>query len=283
KDYIPFHPSIKVNIIRGEQNIMLAAARNVLMRSATCDYIHYQDADDLLEPFCFEILKNKISEKQSELLINEVRSIVFDTNQTISNATMSLYTLDSKSDVVKFAIAGTLLAPSTTFKRSLGIKLGGYDSANLKYSEDFEFNIRLVYHAKSIEIIKKPLVIQRIRTNSLGVSNSKAVYIDAVKALEKLLKELPHKYRVSIAARASKIGRIMYQNGDYENARKTFQFAKKLYKEPFFQENFLYKLTSYSFGQYNAERISFLYRKFLPESFRRKKNAFFLQQSKNVC
>jgi glycosyltransferase involved in cell wall biosynthesis len=268
ENYVPSHPDINVKVIRGKENIMVAAARNRLMKEATSEYLHYQDADDLLEPDCIEIIKKKIDEYSPELVINEVRSVSFDDNSPVSNAVMSLHSIKN-DDLLDFAIAGALLAPSTTFKKSLGLKLDGYKAGKLLQCEDYEFNIRLVHYATSLQLIKKPLVIQRIRNNSMS-SNTNELYVEGVKALRFLLAELPEKYHQSIAKRASSMGRILFQNGFHEDAKKAFQFAKSVYSQPFLQENFLYKFLSKVFGQYNAEKISVTYRRFLPRSVRQK-------------
>jgi len=269
KDYIPFHPTLKIKVIRGEKNIMVSGARNELMKNAETDYVHFQDADDLLEPHCFEVIKKHIDNNPTELIINEVRSINFDTKDPISNAVMSLHTLSANKDLVKYAIEGSLLAPSTTFKKSLGLKLGGYKSGKLLQCEDYEFNIRLVFYSKEYQVITQPLIIQRLRTNSMSCDKQE-LYVEGIKALRYLLAELPATYHRTIAERASKMGRILFQQGFHKDAKNAFDFASEIYSAPYNTENLFYKSMCSVLGQYNAEKIALKYRKLIPKKFREK-------------
>ena len=268
KDYIPHHPAIPVKIIRGKKNIMVSGARNAIMNAGISDYIHYQDADDLFEPFCFEYLKNTLQKNPVDLVINEVRSVAFEDMKPISGAVMSLETV-KKGSLVNFALKGSLLAPSPTFKKSLGLKLGGYKADKLLQCEDFEFSVRLAYYATNYEIITKPLIIQRLRKDSMS-TDKKELYVEGIKALNFLKAELPEIYHPDIAERGSRMGRLLYQYGFYEEAKEAFRFANAFQDVPYRNENMVYQVLSKLLGQYNAEKISSGYRKLLPFRMRQK-------------
>lgn len=259
RDYIKQHPGVPLRIIEGKKNIMLAGARNELMKAASSEYIHYQDADDLVEPFCIERLKQAIaSDEEADVVINEVRSVAFADLSPISPRVMELSEVPHHQ-LIAHAIGGSLLAPSTTFRKEFGLKLGGYKAGKLLQCEDFEFNIRLLYYARRYKIITEPLIIQRIRPGSMS-SNKKELYEEALKALVMLSEELPEKYQKFLAARASKIGRQQYALNNVDTARKSFALAKKLDPFPYRNENFIYRAIAFLFGQVRAEKVAGRYR-----------------------
>lgn len=253
EDYLILNPKVEVRLIKGDKNIMLAAARNKLMEQAKGDYIRYQDADDLLEPHCIEEIKKIILENPSvDLIVNEVRSINFETGAPISNNVMSLDTFSGS--LVSFALAGSLLAPSTTFKRDLGLALNGYKAGKLLQCEDFEFNIRLSYYSSFYKIITTPLVIQRVRPNSMS-SNRLELYREAIKALDLLENELPQEYRTDLGQAYSRIGYNLFKLKDYENSKNAFSKAKIL-RSRYKGRSKLFAITAKLFGQMSAEIIS---------------------------
>lgn len=259
RDYAKHHPNVPLRIIEGKKNIMLAGARNELMKAASSEYIHYQDADDLVEPFCIERLKQAIaSDAEADVVINEVRSVAFADLSPISQQVMSLSTVPHHQ-MIAHAIGGSLLAPSTTFRKEFGLKLGGYKAGKLLQCEDFEFNIRLLFYARKYKVVSEPLIIQRIRPGSMS-SNKKELYEEALKALVMLSEELPEKYQKFLAARASKIGRQQYAVNNIDTARKAFELAKKLNRFPYRNENLVYRFIAFFFGQIKAEKVAGRYR-----------------------
>lgn len=253
EDYLISNSKVEVRLIKGKENIMLAASRNKLMEFATGEYIRYQDADDLLEPNCVEEIKKVIINNPSvDLVVNEVRAINFETGAPISNNVMSLNTVSGS--LVSFAIAGSLLAPSTTFKRDLGLALNGYKAGKLLQCEDFEFNIRLSYYSSFYKIITTPLVIQRVRSNSMS-SNKLELYREAVKALDLLENELPQEYKTDLGQAYSRVGHNLFKLKDYENSKNAFSKAKTL-GSTYKGRSKLFGITAKLFGQMSAEIIS---------------------------
>lgn len=259
KDYLIFDPRLKVKLIVGDKNIMLSAARNKLMELASSKYIRYQDADDLLEPNCVEEIKNKLNSVPSiDLIVNEVRSINFETGNIISNGVMSLNKFSGS--LVSFALSGSLLTPSTTFRRDIGIALNGYKAGELLQCEDFEFNTRLAFHSVSYKIVETPLVIQRVRKNSMS-SNSLELYREAIKALILLESELLPVYKKELAEAFARFGHKLYTLGDVKAARFAFLNSKRLSKISFKGRSKLFSFIANWFSYEFAERLSLLFQK----------------------
>lgn len=267
-DYLPTNPLSKsVRIIRGEKNVGLSAARNVLMKEAASDYTRYLDADDLLEPNCIETLRNAMQTHPAAVYVNEIRSVKMETGKPLSAAVLELYKLKSDEAIVSFAIRGCLLPGATTFRRALGLQLGGFKAGELLQAEDYEFNVRLVHKADSVHIIRKPLMIQRHRDGSMS-KNAEQCYLEGVKAVKLLSQQLPGGYEQDLAVRMSEHGKILYKIGNHKAALDAFNTAKKLSPTVHVAENWMYRLLTKSLGQMTAEKVTKTYRQLLPRTLR---------------
>lgn len=269
-DYLPNHElSKKVRVIRGEKNIMIAGARNRLLREATCEYVHFLDADDLLVPECFETLKEAFKKEPADVYVNEVKSVMLDTNKPISDAVLELHKLPNAKSITDFAIRGCLLPGSTTFKPEDALAIGGFRSDELLQAEDYEFNVRLVYNARTIKVISKPLMIQRFRKDGLS-KNGEQCYLEGMKAIRLLVKYLPKEYHQSLAVRSALNGKIFYEIKNIHAAEDAFMLANQLSPDYINEDPLLYRKLTKLFGQMSAEKISEVYRDLLPRRLRAK-------------
>ena len=142
--------SEKVRLIHHEKNKGLSATRNTGIKNASANYVTYLDADDLWKPPFLETIHR--------LIINFSEAKIFATNydEVYNNKTFIPFNgahlleenFEGIIDYFKTNIKqGIYHHGSICFHKSVFEKAGFYDE-NIRFSEDFDFNIRANYYFK---------------------------------------------------------------------------------------------------------------------------------------
>lgn len=260
-EYIP--SGIQVRSIRGEVNRGPSCGRNILLRAAESDFVHFHDADDLFDPQWCAKVRGAIRSSDPDAVFTEVSS--WQAKRRLNQNTLGLHRLLGK-DLVSFCIAGALLTSSGTYRRSVVLAVGGYREA-LWQSEDWEFHVRLAAAGVTYCIIDEPLIIKRVREESRS-ENLEEVFISAVQGITLLAEELPVRYRPELSDAAARAGRALYRIGACDDARSAFLLARSLGGPPLRREHSLYRLAAGVLGLEGAERAGSVYRRLVPAPVR---------------
>jgi len=265
KNYIP--PNYPVKVIRGEINRGPAFGRNELLQHTECEYVHFHDADDLFHPNWCHQVKEAIDRTKVDIVITEISS--YKEGVLLSEKVMGLERLLDIQDLVKFGLMGSILIPSTTFRRDIALNIGGYRTRDvLAQSEDFDFHIRLAATGASYIIIPESLIVQRLRENSHS-QDKKLCFTSAMKAISLLSGELPECYVPDLQEASVRLGSNLFALKAYQEARQAFNFSRKFGIPKYLHRKGFYRLVAQLFGQETAEWISIVYRFLLPTSLRR--------------
>lgn len=272
--YIPQAYSF-VKVIRGNVNRGVGYARNVLMQACQCDFIHFHDSDDMFHPDWSEKIREIIDTSDTDLILTEISSFKDEILQ--SKHVLGLARLTEwGGDLVRFGLSGSILVPATTFRRELGLKIGGYRTRDiLPQSEDFDFHIRLAATGLKYEVLLKPLIIQRLRSNSLS-SDKKECLTSAITSTKLLSRELAPQYRSDLAEAAVRLASTLYKLGYLDEARAGFTVAQSIYPVSYKSLSLPYRFIAQLGGPETAEKIGAIYRR-LPYSFRH-----FVRQATNL-
>jgi glycosyltransferase involved in cell wall biosynthesis len=267
EDYIPKDWSVRV--IRGPINRGLGFARNRLMEESSCEYVHYHDADDLFHPDWCRRVRALVDRTRPDIVITEIRS--FCDKGMLCDAVLGLNRLADIGDLVRFGLLGSILAPATTFRRELGLKIGGFRlREKLPFSEDGDFHIRLAAASSSHEAILDPLVLQRIRHDSLSRNQGLArleCFTSGLITIRSLSGLLNARYRPDLAEAAARLGSILFRAGDRPHAKEAFYLARELGAHFRLQKPW-YRAAARTLGQERAEHLGLIYRKAIPERIR---------------
>lgn len=263
-NYIP--QDYPVQVIRGKVNLGPGFGRNQLLKLSKCEYVHFQDADDLFHPnWCYQV-KEAIEKTKADIVLTEISS--YKEGNLVCQKVMGLDRLSEVRDLVEFALMGSILVPSTTFRRDIGLNIGGYRTREiLPQSEDFDFHIRFAATGATYTFLPESLIIQRLRGNSHS-QNKQLCLTSAIESIRLLSKDLPSQYLPNLAEASARIGSNLFNLDAHTEARKAFKFAYQLDSPQFLHRNGFYQQIARLFGQEIAEWIGFVYRKLLPTSVR---------------
>lgn len=260
-EYVP--SPLPIRIIRGERHCGAVHARNVLLHLTQCDYVHYQDADDLFDPAWCRVIKDTVRNTQADLILTEVSAVHSDYH--LETCIQSLAQVKICGDLVSFALYGAILPAASTFRREVAARIGGH--RELHGSQDWDFHIRLAAAAATFEIVDQPLTIKRIRPGS-DSSDQVRVWSGMLDAIRLLSNELSTRYRPDLADAAARAGTALFALGAHSAAREAFELARRLGPPPFRGRRRLYRTLARMLGQETAERLGHLYRTMLPQTWR---------------
>lgn len=264
QDYMP--DGFGIRVVRGEQNIGPARARNILLHASRSEYVHFHDADDLFLPAWSTQIHAKLDERRWDAVFTEIRSTT-EEGQLLCERVLGLTRLsEQRVDLVQFCIAGPVLSPSGTYKRASIVEIGGYRES-LWQSEDYDFHVRLAASGISFTIIDSPLVQIRVRADSRS-QNQREVWSSTLKALHLWAQELPSFYSQDIAETAARVGSILFQLGERDKAREAFALAQHLGPPRLPSHHRWYRMAVSLFGLENTEMIGRFYRSLLPSPIR---------------
>ena len=254
--YVP--PGAPVRIIRASENRGPAHGRNVLLNTALSTYVHFHDADDLVHPDWAREVRAVVQRSAPDVILTDIAAV--RDGQVVSGRVMELDTLPAGADLVQFALRGALLLPSSTFRRELGLHVGGFRTrATLPQSEDFDFHVRLVAAATSWEAIPRSLVIQRLRRGSHS-SNQVEVWDSAATAVELLSEELPARYHDELSETAARVGSRLFELSARSEARRAFRLARRLGRPTYAHRRGTYAVVARTVGPEAGEWAGLLLR-----------------------
>jgi glycosyltransferase involved in cell wall biosynthesis len=256
KYYVPQNRPVK--IYRGEINRGPGFGRNQLLNLSTSEYVHFQDADDLFQPNWYEKVKLAIASTEADIVLTEITSVKEE--QVVSERVLELHRLEEIGDLVKFGLMGSILVPSTTFRKDLALKIGGYRIREiLPQSEDFDFHVRLAATGATFTATTEPLIIQRLRPHSHS-RDKKLCWTSALTALRLLSQDLPLRYRQDLVEAIARVGTVLFTMAAYSEAKEAFYFARQLGTPKFPNRNLTYRLVAQFFNQEIAECLGSYYR-----------------------
>jgi hypothetical protein len=257
----------RIQLIRGERNEGPGYGRNELLRRSTSDYVHFHDADDLFARDWASAVREEIARSRAEIVLTEIVSV--RDGSTVSNAVLGLAACVPGTDLADFALRGALLLPSTTFRRELGLRIGGFRTRSvLAQSEDFDFHVRLAAAARRWTAIPRPLIVQRLRAGSHS-RDTVACWTSASAAIELLSGQLPLQYRQGLSDAAGRVAAKLFDLGADAEALHACRVARRLGSPRFADRPLGYRMLAAVTGQATAERAGRLYRRLMPDGVRR--------------
>lgn len=264
ESFIP--PSANVRVLRSDENVGPAEARNRLLRSAGGRFVHFHDSDDWFEGTWAEAVRERARDGV-DLILTEVRS----TGLASSEAVVGLSSLAQSGDLLRFSLEGVMLPASVTFRREFLLSLGGF---NRKYwqSEDLELGIRAATQKPGFALDLKPRTVIEVRAASRSQRKGE-VLRDAIAALQAWAPRVEEAYWPLIARRALGLAVEAAQAGARDVAFEGWRFARDVAGGRIESGGCLGSRarhrTAMVLGPWRFEQMARAYRRALPGAFRR--------------
>jgi len=158
KEYETFGVKVISQVNKG-----LASARNTGIMNATGDYVLPLDADDLLKENAVERIIDYAKNTDADVIAPSIHCFGLG-NQT---------TILMENPILKDFKAGNRLSYCSAIKRSVLHEVGGYSPRMIFGYEDMHLWINLLVRGKKIVTIPEPLMLYRIREESMMTESLK--------------------------------------------------------------------------------------------------------------
>ena len=156
-----------LKVIRSGINKGPSYARNRLVEAAKGEWLHFHDADDILDSSFVEVMKNNISSDNIQILCN---AQYLGENDELLNAKIE-YDLMPKQDAVLFFLQNPGLAIVGLYNRKYLLENSIQFSEHLRFNEDPDFHVKLASSGAKFHSVKKILVY--IKGHEASASRSK--------------------------------------------------------------------------------------------------------------
>jgi glycosyltransferase involved in cell wall biosynthesis len=168
-------------VITSTVNNGAAYARNRLIEATNCDWIHFHDADDLIDPRFVEVMQAHIVDENTQLLCN---TKVYELENRQNNWTIIYTNLQDTDDQVNYFLNNVGFASMGLYSKSALNKINGFDES-LRGNEDPDLHIRLTNAGFKIKSVDHFLVEKIEHADSFSHQNWFRCMHDKLKCLQK--------------------------------------------------------------------------------------------------
>ena len=188
-------------VLRSERSLGPSAARNRLVEACTCDWLHFHDADDTMDPRYLERVAQK-ADPDADVVICDM--LWLDEN---TGAVENHWRYDAAafaSDAASYLIVNTIGGINGLYRRATLLATGGFD-ASLAYWEDLDLGLRLSRGGAQFRVVNEDLVMAYRRRASYSNSNLGEVWRVKLRLIRGLLSDADQPLRRTIANEAENI------------------------------------------------------------------------------
>ncbi len=154
----------RIKFIDNKKNRGVAAIRNMLLDSASGEYLMYQDSDDVSMPNRIET-HVVFMDSHPDISISSAGMLSHPDNQIIN--------CQSQPKILDFYVANCVSNPSVIMRRADIVNAGIHYNVQYSTAEDYMFWVNALKHNLKIYNIPDVLVKYRVLPNSLSHNNPK--------------------------------------------------------------------------------------------------------------
>jgi len=210
-------------VIAGSENRGPACARNQLLAATCCDWVHFHDADDLIDPRFVERM-NAAAAGGNEPVLCAMHVEDRATRQRIK--TTSYRPLPAAEDPVSWLIQHNGFAIVGLYPVAVLRAVGGFDEI-LRGNEDPDLHVRLALAGVRFRVCDEPLVTNLVRPDSFSSLHWTACLTDRVRCLERYAESATDFRRAAIGIEALSTAEALLEHGATVGARAAIQLAKR--------------------------------------------------------
>ena len=242
--------SLGARVIRGEKNSGPAHGRNRLWRAAQGEWVHFHDADDLLDPTYHAKVAARVSGAVDVIICNALwlREDTRTREQEWRYSEAELRVAPA-SYLLTHPVGGI----NGYYRRTALERIGGFDE-QLKVWEDADLHIRLAISGARFAVVEEALVIALRRGDSLS-AEMKRNWRNRLQALRHYAKTLPIDCRAALLIALESAARALLKVGDPAGAREAIALSRSLGGDPPTSAHPLIRLCKRTLGGMAALRL----------------------------
>lgn len=242
--------SLGARVIRGEKNGGPAHARNQLWRAARGEWVHFHDADDLLDPAYHAKVSARVN-GETDVVICNALWLRDDTREREQEWRYS--ETDLRAAPAPYLLTHPVGGINGYYRRSVLEQIGGFDE-QLKVWEDADLHVRLAVQGARFAVVEEALVIALRRGDSLS-AEMKQNWRNRLRALQHYAKTLPADCRPALLCALESAARALLVVGEPGAAREAVALSRSLGGDPPTTANPLLRLCKRTLGAMAALRL----------------------------
>jgi glycosyltransferase involved in cell wall biosynthesis len=212
-------------VIKGIENKGPAFARNRLIEASTCKFIHFHDADDVIDERFVEVMKKHIVDENTQLLCN---SFVYDRVERNVNLGNIVYDeLIDSSDQIGYFLKNVGFASMGIYSKMALENIKGFNES-LTGNEDPDLHVRLSIAGFPIKAVREFLVTKLEHSDSLSHRKWFQCLSDKFKCIEFYSTILDSKYFPILSNQSAELSNFFYREGDKSLSKSARKLAFKL-------------------------------------------------------
>ena len=211
-------------VIKGYENKGPSFGRNRLIEATKSDWIHFHDADDLIDPSFVEVFQKYIIDQNTQFLCNA--AVLYRLNRSINVGNIVYDSLNEADDQLEYFLNNVGFASMGLYSRKALKSIGGFRE-DLKANEDPDLHVRLVKNGFTIKAIKKYLVTKLEHDTSYSHQNWMLCIESKLICYESYFNTFEKKYFKIIGKQLAICGAYFYTHKNIVAGAKTFELVKK--------------------------------------------------------
>ena len=254
--------SPRVRSFRSSVNIGVSRARNFLLQKSGGEYIHFQDADDLMHPCFIELMLPCLLTGDYEVVLCNV-GYFFGNNPKNLKGGWFLRPKFTDEDWLTYVIEIAGSSINSIYKREAILRIKGFRE-DIEMAEDYDLHFRFAEAGFRFAVVEQTLVLARQKDkhfyswNDLLIT-AHEVLVDFYNRLDTSGRILSDKFRAKLAEDFWLKGRIFTQIGEHDKANEAFRYSQKIYRDYKFPGSLIYRIPLKILGVRITERIRYLF------------------------
>jgi len=249
--------ALGARVISGECNAGPAHARNQLWRAADAEWVHFHDADDLLEPAYHAKVAARVN-ADTDVVICNARWLRDDTREQEMEWRYS--EVELRAAPAPYLLTHPVGGINGYYRRTILAQIGGFDE-QLKVWEDADLHVRLALAGARFAVVEDALVTALRRNDSLSAAMNRN-WLNRLSALQHYARTLPFECRPALLSAIETAARALLRVGETAAARDALALARSLGGDPPTTASPLLRVCKRTFGAMAALRLQSLVRPF---------------------
>jgi glycosyltransferase involved in cell wall biosynthesis len=215
-------------VVRGERNVGCSAGKNVLVQRTRCDWLHFHDADDALEPNFVECARRWMTQANPpDVVFFAYRSLDHDDGRPRGIRTFDAAAL--RRDPLAYCLSEQINPFCGLYRRDAFLKAGGWDEdPRVLQSEDQAGHLRLALAGLRFDADPAMTVINYMREGSMTTSNLPGAQRSTYQVMLKASAAVPPPYLAIVVRRLWSTASLSASYHDWENADRAADLALRL-------------------------------------------------------